>query len=462
MIKSKELRFIEAFFVFIFCLHHCFSQQLNDSTNLSVLISKNTIVGKENANAQLIEPHLASHPSNPNKLIAVGWVFPSTGESSKRDVEKCAVFTSNDAGKTWDKRYLSGESCADPWLVFTENEAVLSTLSYHPLLNELPNSKESEYQLLLYNSIDEGKTWSAVPQSLGIGHDGPRLVSSADGNIYLASHQFRNNKKGKPRFPIYLASAKSGIPFFEKTNRYYASNLNLAMDGITTTSNGTLVITYQDFQRPVNGFKNRGREGVLKTRRQWATTSNDKGKTFSAPKLITESCYDRANNIVTDTSNGAYNNRIYCLCSGDKWKSILLMHSDDGAEEWTSASPIEAANSAEGIRSEPQIAVNNKGVLGVAWLDNKDETSGNCFAPYVAFSSNGGKSFTKAYRVGDALSCPDIEAAGKFVVNRWPEGGDYFGFTTTADGRFHIVWPDARTGKFDLMHSYVEVSPIKE
>ena len=40
---------------------------------------------------------------------------------------------------------------------------------------------------------------------------------------------------------------------------------------------------------------------------------------------------------------------------------------------------------------------------------------------------------------------------------RWSWGGDYFGLTAAADGRFHVLWPHARSGKFELMPAAISV-----
>jgi hypothetical protein len=36
-------------------------------------------------------------------------------------------------------------------------------------------------------------------------------------------------------------------------------------------------------------------------------------------------------------------------------------------------------------------------------------------------------------------------------------GGDYFGLTAGADGRFHLVWSDARDGAFQIWTAAVSV-----
>lgn len=42
-------------------------------------------------------------------------------------------------------------------------------------------------------------------------------------------------------------------------------------------------------------------------------------------------------------------------------------------------------------------------------------------------------------------------------MRRCPMGGDYFGWTAAADGRFHALWGDGRRGPFELWSTTVTV-----
>jgi len=426
------------------------SQTALDPTQIQ--IGDEILIDFKLPNRQLIEPRIATHPTVANHLIAVGWVMPTSGDRHDLDVESCAVFFSKDGGKSWNQGPLLGRGCADPWITLSEKGALLTSLGTHP---SLPDSDED--QLLAYFSFNGGETWSLNPQSLGYFHDGPRSVANQQGTTYVISSQSTVNERGKPRFPIYIGRAKAGQAFVDKRTSITPSNLNLNSDGIATLADGTLLVSYQDFQRPVNGFRNRGRRGVLKTRREWVVTSEDGGLSFSEPKLITEACFDRAGDLAVDLSKGAFHDRIYCICSGSDYKSILLSSSHDQGEEWTDAEAIELPDTLKGIRREPQLAVNNQGILAVAWMDGRDAPDRKCFTPYITFSSDGGQSFSPVRRVGEALSCPKPAEAGIFVPRRWPSGGDYFGLASAADGRFHLLWADARTGKFQLYTAAISV-----
>ena len=430
-------------------------QQDKISTEL-IKIGPNILVGTTGPNEQVIEPHLSAHPTNSNHLIGVGWVFSTTGERSNLDIEKCKVVVSRDGGKNWKESHLKGKGCADPWITLTENNAVISTLAHLPNFVG-PEGLENRHQLILYFSFDGGDSWTEAPQKLGYSHDGPRSTADKKGNIYIVSRDSHTNQSNKPRFRIYIGHIEPGIPFSESRAYLIPSNLNFSFDGVTTLSDGTLLFSYQDYQRPVDGFNNRGRFGRLNTRRQWAINSSDQGNTFSTNLLISETCYDRANDLTADVHSERFKDRLYSICSGDGWKTLQVNISTDRGEEWTDPILVEESESIPGIRIEPQFAVNKNGILGVAWLDSRDKPEEGCYTPYVSFSKDGGMNFSEPKRVGNELSCPDPDSAGSFVISRWPEGGDYFGFTAAADGRFHLLWSDARNGKFVLRTTAVIV-----
>ncbi len=418
--------------------------------NLKVEIGENIQLGKSLPNEQFMEPHITSHPTDPYHLLAVGWVW-STLKDSDALVERCASFFSENGGRTWSRSDLPGAFCADPWVSLTEKEAILTALDI-----------QTGNQLFAYFSADGGRTWNQTPQRLGYYHDGPRTTLNRDGSVFIASHKSVADTDNNWRTAIYTGRSVKNGQYIETTGQLIPSNLNLAVDGITTLSDGTLVIIYQDFQRQVKGPK-RNKDGkwrgVLEKRREWLITSNDKGKTFSFPKMVTEACFDRANGLAADQTDGSYKDRLYSACGGDDGKSILFMYSkgEYKGDYWSDATPIELPESLQGTRRDPHIAVNKDGIVAISWLDSRDNPTG-CFSPYIAFSSDGGASFTKPQRVGNELSCAN-EKAGKHVSEsgRWSWGGDYFGLTAAADGRFHVLWSDARSGKFELMTSAISV-----
>jgi len=428
------------------------------SQELEIKVGENIKVSKDTNGMLFMEPYLAIDPSDPNHLIAVSFTSPTSDESDKDG--NCVVFSSSNAGQTWSRHDLTGSNCGDPWISITS-----TGLAFVTALGEHSDLKDPERQLLVYTSADKGETWSEIPQSIGLNHDGTRSLAAPDGTLYILSGQYLKVKENG-RFGIYLGMAKPGEEKVETLPTIIPSNLNQNSDGLALLSDGSLVITYYDFQRKAEGGF-RSRAGRLKTTRSWAMISGDGGQSFSEPLFITEDCWARPTFLSVDASGGPFNDRLYYVCEGDNQKEILLTYSDDRGEEWTIRS-IESSAGPNGFRTEPQIAVNNQGIIGIIWMDRRDDPSadsynlyqtpkGHCYALYFSASADGGESFSKPVRVSSDLSCPDYEHLGYSAV-RWRTGGDYFGLVASQSGAFHLLWPDARSGSFELWTAKVSVT----
>jgi len=100
--------------------------------------------------------------------------------------------------------------------------------------------------------------------------------------------------------------------------------------------------------------------------------------------------------------------------------------------------------------------VNKDGVIGVSWLDGRDDPTGRCYGVYFTASLDGGDTFLPPSRVSTTPSCPDPQRNGG-SFDRWPRGGDYHGLAATSDGQFHVLWPDASGGVFQVTTARLEV-----
>jgi hypothetical protein len=183
--------------------------------------------------------------------------------------------------------------------------------------------------------------------------------------------------------------------------------------------------------------------------------SIDGGSTFSSPRFVNESCgpgpgYRKAV-LGADPSSGAFRDRLYFACIQKGGGAIVLNYSTDQGEMWSDPVRVHsAAGDTTLLRENPTLAVNKDGVLGIAWVDSRSDPGKGCFETYFAASLDGGRSFLPEARVSSARSCPDSTAA-------WSTGGDYFGMVTTPDGRFHLLWSDARAALSQLWIAAIEV-----
>jgi hypothetical protein len=84
--------------------------------------------------------------------------------------------------------------------------------------------------------------------------------------------------------------------------------------------------------------------------------------------------------------------------------------------------------------------VSQDGIIGVSWLDRRNDPSNISYQAFAAFSSDGGVSFSKNYQLTTAFSNPNNNG---YANQEWM--GDYTG-NTWAGSTFHVAWMDTSNG----------------
>jgi hypothetical protein len=358
----------------------------------------------------------------------------------------CAAFATFDDGKTWTRHDLGMKVCADPWTAINDDgSAVLAVLS--------------ESDLLVHRSADGGKTWPGRPVSFRGSHDHETLtVDPASGAVYLlSSGYFPEAATGKKRPAIFVARSDDGGRTFQEPTRVFTSNLNSNTATPVVLSDGTFVASLDECQRSST-------EGPLwlEKERHSVLTSKDRGKTFSVPMFVSESCGRGFPTLAVDPSAGPFRDRLYYLCNTYHFTDVLLHYSPDRGESWSR--PIRA-NKGSGTRPyvrTPAIAVNKDGVVGIAWYDARNEKMKfkqifQCLDVYFTASLDGGETFLPDVKVTSQIGCADSPGNGD-ARYRWPAGGDYFGLAARPDGDFALVWADSRDGMYRLRTTTVRVN----
>lgn len=407
--------------------------------------------------AGIVEPHIAAHPDIPGHLVAAAAVQDTAGAPSERSY--CAALHTTDGGRTWSTARHAIANCIDPWLILTRSgEAVFSSLGTHSATG-VPGAMG----LLIARSADGGVSWSDTVVSLGREQDRPTMVADprpqSPRSLVVFSGQGLKLDDSPVRWSVFVARSVNAGRSFRLPVNIIPSNLNLNSAEAVILGDGTILASFVDFQRNASEADRLvdRRAGMLDSRRISMLRSTDDGRTFSPPLLASEHCGMSSYDVAADLSTGRNAGRIYLACRPVEGSGVLIHYSDDRGEVWSSPQPLPGSTTAGNYQSQPRLAVNRDGTLGVAWLDAGDDVTPGCYRVLAAASVDGGNTFTPPTEIAPR-SCADA-ARNAAVMRRWPMGGDYFGWTAAADGRFHALWADGRNGPFELFSATVTVHP---
>lgn len=164
--------------------------------------------------------------------------------------------------------------------------------------------------------------------------------------------------------------------------------------------------------------------------------------------------------MVADNSNSPYKDRIYflrALGSGANYKGVWINYSSDKGITWSSDYRVDRFNNNLPSKSlVPSIIVNNKGIIGISWIDSQEDSEQKLKDVYFTFSEDGGKSFAKPLRVTSISSNPKTSINAD-VANKFPGGGHYLGIATKKDNSFQLIWSDSRSGYFELQTCNISI-----
>jgi len=262
---------------------------------------------------------------------------------------------------------------------------------------------------------------------------------------------------GLRRWSIYVARSRDGGRTFAAAAPLVPDNTLLKAESPVVLRDGTLVVAWSDVAR------NNGQQGggdYLARRPAWVVRSVDGGRTFGVPLFVTEDCGPplfSLSALAADTA--AARDRLYFACERAGGHDLAFTSSGDRGETWLDTTIALSASPDTSVRRyKPALAVNGRGVLLAAWVEVEGTPPGrppwsHCLALHAAASTDGGRGFGAPALV--SRSCPTQAANGA----NSPAGGDYFGLVALPDGRFRLVWPDARDGAFQLWTTTIDVAP---
>jgi RNA polymerase sigma factor (sigma-70 family) len=420
-------------------------------TKVSISAGPNVQVSKANADVFHAEVVLAADPKNARRLVAASMYSPPPVDPS---APKIIVYTSSDGGKSWapklERKDASPASLADPAFAWGAEDALFFVNMWAPSLAKLPTAG----CLQVVRSRDGGQTWDRTT-TIKEYHDRPFLAVDTtkgkyQGRLYCLTH------KG------LLVSTDAGTSF--GSLRSWPRRLGYVAVGSGTPlvlSDGTLVVLYNnDFHDPANGqiVDPRKRQSYLAVR-----ASHDGGDSFAEEYLVANYTGEGYPQAAVAPAHTAWRDRAYVVWQetpAGGHRCIRYAYSKDGG--LTFSRPVVLSEQSEPVVDYdaflPSIVVNRAGVVGVTWYDTRRlRAGGSGWDVRFRASLDGGDSWEPSVQVNDAPT-----RKNKKTNKRIQGVGHTAGLAADADGIFHCLWVDGRTGFSQVFTTTVTVELPKK
>jgi hypothetical protein len=151
--------------------------------------------------------------------------------------------------------------------------------------------------------------------------------------------------------------------------------------------------------------------------------------------------------IAADRGDSEFRDRLYVVWGDVRSGRTQIMSSSSADRGATWSNPVVvsdagviAGRTAGPDQFMPTIAVRKDGTVGVLWYDRRDSEDNLSYYPRFSVSTDGGATWSASVRV----SASPNKAEGKSGTG--VTGGDTAGLAVSADGIFHALWIDNRTG----------------
>jgi hypothetical protein len=434
-------------------------------------VGKNVQVSRAREKELHWEVVLCANPDNSQNLIAGSVV----GEESPYRQPSVVVYTSNDGGAQWvETLYITGgdEPVVDPTCAFSSDHSVYFLAQKYGGQGSFP----------FYKSMDSGMNWTKLADIPRARMDRPYLTvdntqGSTHGYLYLnaqgsdAATSTEGENGGRFEFKL-LRSTDSGGSFLGPLRLTAKPDETITgLGNGVVLSDGTFVaVTGED---PLD--LKRQERPYTSTGSLLAVSSSDGGASLLPTAKISSWFPDWRGlrtwapnpTLAADSSSGVFRDRIYAVWSDRRSGRMepWISHSSDEGKTWSR--PLRIADDPIDTTGRDHfmgtVAVNASGIVGVLWYDRRDDPDNLDYWPRFSASLDGGESFLPSIKLSQAPASNKIPKMPLYsreysrskngqveivlgVNERLFTGGDTAGLAASADGTFHALWVDNRTG----------------
>ena len=410
-------------------------------------IGLNVQVSASQAATRHYETYVAADGKHAGHLIACAYIVHPNNQVDN------VFYVSFDRGATWSHT-LTVPVSVDPSCAIGLHGTAFAT-GIHDLQDE-----KGTPVLSVYRSGDGGRTWK--PSSIAV--DAPPIDrayltvddtdSAFQNRVYVHAYRYSRNP---PAAVVFFPASGNGRSFetvqiSEATTFgepwFFLGNGVVDNDGKFFA----VVAELDDTKRNMSYRTDEASAPATANAVLYALASHDGGETLDPAGKIEGVYYDwrlpqlSLPALAVDRSRGQFRGQLYAVwpdARQDHRTRILLSSSRDHGRTWTSPVVIDddgAGRSANGRVNNfmPAIAVNGGGVVGVSWYDRRDAPDNLGYCVRFAASLDGGKTWLPSVRVSTAAHVDDGDSR--------KNSGDTAGLAADADGVFHPVWIDNRTG----------------
>lgn len=401
-----------------------------------IVVGANVHVSTDRAGEAHYETHAAAHPADASRLLATAIIYPKAGRRGT------IVYGSRDGGRTWTTSlpYEVLENTGDPALAWgPDGTAYFAALSLrgHPI-EENPEDPAHNWdgrKTMLWR-LPAGATQWARPTAFDFA-DREYIAVDATGGEYHGRVYVTGDPRPRRGFAVFT-STDGGRTFPDP--EVESDAVGSSIGNAVVASDGTLIGIYAD-------------PGYVR-----AVVSTDGGRTllpsvvvdtFVRAGMRKDAVHNNVNHFLSlaiDAGGGAYHDRVYAVWPDRRTgqSEIYFTWSSDRGRTWSEARVV--TDNPPGDTTDqfmPTIAVNADGVVGLLWYDRRDNPDNRGYYPRFSASLDGGATWLPSVRVSaEPYAAGPVSRTSAFANN----GGDTAGLAVTADGAFHPVWIDDRTG----------------